>query len=273
MNKSVNILLSNYQNDAENLKTEIMEFGKGFSLSSHSHSFFHINFVVSGQVKVQTQKGALSFDKGKLFIIPPMLNHAIYTESGYAQVGMDLQKVPNGNAYQILSDSVNNYINVYDFGFMLKDYYSLFGNIKQTPVQRMLLNNFSERLMLTAISFSEDKDHYRDFRAKVLNALQNAKYSITVGELGSMLFLSKTSLERYMHKSFSMSPKEYLNYWRLSKIYYFLLETELKIEVIAREMDFYDTAHFITFFKNQTGKTPSAFRKKERYNASSNMLP
>lgn len=273
MKKSVNILLSNYQSNAENLKTEVMEFGEGFSLPAHNHTFFHVNFVVSGQVEVETEKGVLSLDKGKLFIIPPKLNHSIYTVDGYTQVGMDLQNVPNGNTYSVLSEFVNSDIRVYDLGFMLKDYYALFGNIRQTPVQRMTLNNFIERLMLTALSFSEDKDRYRDFRSKVLNVLQNAKYSISVSELGNILFLSKTSLERYMHKSFSMSAKEYLNYWRLSKIYYYLLETELKIEEIASEMDFYDTAHFITFFKNQTGKTPSAFRKKERNNASSNMLP
>ena len=273
MKNKVNVLLSNYQNDSENLKTEVMEFGEKFSLPSHNHSFFHINFVVSGQVEVETESGTLTLDKGKLFIVPPKLTHAIHTSPGYTQVGMDLQNVPGGKAYPILLDIVNSDIKVYDLGYMLKDYYELFGNIKQTHVQRMCLNNFSERLMLTALSFSEDRGSNNEFRQKFLTALQDAKYSISVKELGQLLFLSNTSLERYMRKSFSMSAKEYLNYWRLSKIYYYLLETELKIEEIAREMDFYDTAHFITFFKNQTGKTPSAFRKKERDNASGNMLP
>lgn len=272
MKKTINILLSNYQSGAENLKTEVMEFGEKFRLSEHSHSFFHVNFVVSGQVEVKTESETFTLDKGKLFIIPPNLNHSISTKVGYTQVGMDLQKTPDGTAYPILLDVVNNSVKVYDFAYMLNDYYALFGNIKQTPVQRMCLNNFSERLMLSALSFSEDNGGNNEFREKLLKALQDAKYSITVSELGRMLFLSNTSLERYMHKSFSMSAKEYLNHWRLSKIYYYLLETELKIEEIAREMNFYDTAHFITFFKNQTGKTPSAFRKKERDNASGNML-
>lgn len=273
MNNVANILLSNYQNGEENFKTEIMEFLEGFLLDDHSHSFFHVNFVVSGQVEVRTQSSTKILEKGTLFIIPPNVTHSIYSSCGYTQVGMDLQSIAGKNAYPILLDMVNSDIKVYDLSYMLKDYFALFGNIRQTPVQRMMLNNFSERLMLTALSLSEDKSGNNEFRQKLLSALQGAKYSVTVNELGKLLFLSKTSLERYMRKCFSMSAKEYLNYWRLSKIYYYLLETELKIEEIAREMDFYDTAHFTTFFKHQTGKTPSAFRKKEKENASSNMLP
>ncbi len=273
MEKNVEILINNYQNNAEILKTDIMHFKKGFGLAPHYHAFFHINFVVSGQVEIDTDGKVYTIDKGKLFVLPPNKIHSTYTDIGYTQVGMDLQYIEGGTIFPMLLNVVSSGIKIYDLSYMLEDYLAYFSNIQPSKIQRMMLNNFSERLLITALSLEQSSTVNTEFCNKLTAVLQDAKYNISVQELCKKLFISKTSLERYMHSNFSMSAKGYLNFWRLSKIYYYLLETELKIDQIAREMDFYDTAHFITFFKRHTGKTPTEFRKKEKNNASSNMLP
>ena len=48
---------------------------------------------------------------------------------------------------------------------------------------------------------------------------------------------------------------------------------EKTIDEIAELVGFCSASYLCKIFKNQTGKTPSAFRKKERDNASGNMLP
>jgi transcriptional regulator GlxA family with amidase domain len=43
-----------------------------------------------------------------------------------------------------------------------------------------------------------------------------------------------------------------------------LVDTDLKLDVIAREVGFRSRSHFSEYFRNVTGEPPSAFRARRR---------
>lgn len=249
-----------FESSSEYLITKVMKAEAGFNLPMHTHEFYHVNFVISGQVEVGCEGEVIFAKSGTLFILPPNVPHSIKSEGGYLQVGMDLQKTENGSVYPLLEAVAKSRALHYNLSYMVKEFEQLFKNFQETPLKRLQLRNFGERLLLTALG-AETASKNADFLEKLNSVLENADYGITVQELAMRMFISKASLERYMRSSFSMSAKEYLNSRRLSQIYYYLLETDLKIERIAELLCFYDTAHLITFFKRQTGLTPKTFRK------------
>ena len=250
-----------YDQNSEFLQTSIMTAEPNFNLESHYHNFYHINFVLSGQVDVITETTRFTASKGTLFILPPLKPHSIISRNGYMQVGMDLQQLECGQFYPLLSRAVGDTVHYYNLSYMLNDYNSLFNRIEETTLQHLQLKNFCEKLLLTAISL-EIGEQNSEFRKKLYAVLEQSEdFGMSVEELAKKLYISKSSLERYMHKDFAMSAKEYLNSRRISHIYYLLLYSDLKIEQIAKESGFYDTAHLITFFKKRTGLTPTTFRK------------
>jgi AraC-like DNA-binding protein len=85
---------------------------------------------------------------------------------------------------------------------------------------------------------------------------------ISVETLAEKCFLSVSQLQRLFRKLFRLSPMGYVQRVRLLMSRRLLEETDAPISSIAVDCGFYDLSHFSHTFRNYTGVSPAAYRKR-----------
>lgn len=85
---------------------------------------------------------------------------------------------------------------------------------------------------------------------------------ITVQELSSSIYITPQYLSRLFRRFLGCSVYEYLTTYRMNKAKEMLLmNSKMEVQLIAQQVGFSDTSHFIAIFKKVTGYTPLEFRR------------
>ena len=92
--------------------------------------------------------------------------------------------------------------------------------------------------------------------------MDGVRKTLQVGDLLDNTGLSRRVFERQFRTIVGRSPKEEILRTRLEHAQTRLREPESKVTGIAEEMGFSSPQEFSRFFKNATGQSPSAYRKK-----------
>lgn len=90
---------------------------------------------------------------------------------------------------------------------------------------------------------------------------ENVMNGINVDELCRRLNASRSTLDRRMKAALHRSPKEEITRIRFREVERLLRETDLTIEVIARQTGFAHSHYLQAAFKEAYGQTPGAFRR------------
>lgn len=96
----------------------------------------------------------------------------------------------------------------------------------------------------------------------LLHIEENLSEGITLKTLANYARMSSCHFSRYFKKNMGKSPMKYVNELRISKSKKLLKIKSLRITEIAFLVGFNDLNRFIRNFKNLTGVTPTAYRKK-----------
>jgi AraC-like DNA-binding protein len=91
--------------------------------------------------------------------------------------------------------------------------------------------------------------------------IEEELHSITVGELAEDTALSRTGFSRAFRRMEGVSPRAYLQERKIDRAKQ-LLETGRSLTEIALRLGFCDQSHFTRIFKQLTGETPAAYRRR-----------
>ena len=98
--------------------------------------------------------------------------------------------------------------------------------------------------------------------AKALECIRrNAKKEIQVKDVVAVSSISRRSLQQRFHKILGRSIHDEIRRVRINQVAEQLLETNLTIQQIARDLDFQDLYHISRAFRKEKKMTPSEFRK------------
>jgi LacI family transcriptional regulator len=98
--------------------------------------------------------------------------------------------------------------------------------------------------------------------AQALNTIRRRACSgINVNSVLDELPVCRRSLEQRFRQSLGRSPGAEIQRVRIEQAKILLTETDLTVEVISRRTGFSKPGYFSTAFKNQTGSTPSMYRR------------
>ena len=130
----------------------------------------------------------------------------------------------------------------------------------------------SEKLLNIIISDIKDVKRYNltnNSKADVIEKAckfinENFANDITLNDVAKHVFLSPIYFSSYFKKKTGEKYSDYLANVKLQKALELLKDTDVKIPTIAEMSGFRDTNYFHKIFKNQTGLTPSEYRKKYR---------
>ncbi|MEQ1748518.1 MAG: helix-turn-helix domain-containing protein, partial [Prosthecobacter sp.] len=107
-------------------------------------------------------------------------------------------------------------------------------------------------------------DSAKRLAAAINHLHQNSSEPLSTELLAQMAGMSVSQFERVFRKTLGTSPRQYLLQVRITKAARLIAETDSSIALIALECGFYDHAHFTRVFRQQTGRTPVAHRKRSR---------
>ena len=119
--------------------------------------------------------------------------------------------------------------------------------------------------LLTAISkkISDSAKNNKNPLAPALEYIEKEySHDISIAECARLCKYSPANLIRQFKKQFNLTPKEYLNRFRIEKAIYLLIECNMQVNDVAFSVGFNDPFYFSKFFKQQTGLSPTAYKKK-----------
>ena len=89
--------------------------------------------------------------------------------------------------------------------------------------------------------------------------------NLTRTELAQELKIPESSLSRIVSLHYAKSVPQLINSYRVNDAISLIEQTDVPIKEIAIEAGFSSIATFNRVFKEQTGQSPSAYRKEARY--------
>lgn len=253
-------------------KIHILRRLSGFHLAPHMHTFSHLITVTSGELYVIFNGKSYQMHTGQAILLPSHIQHELYSDKGYSEIGIDLIDLTELSPKQDLRDIRNALARAcptgFAFGMLLflpasfEDMYELVHSLDS--FNRLKLLNRADSFVVSFIESTraqEKGNHYRQF----INLLSSPKnYNLSLSEICEKLDVSKTHLERLVNERNGCGVAEYCKRLKMTRACALLLDTELSISDIAEYLCFNSASHFSFFFKNRRGITPSEYRNSSR---------
>ncbi len=89
-------------------------------------------------------------------------------------------------------------------------------------------------------------------------------YAITVEDIAAYVGVSRSTLFRQFQKVENISPKEYLDRFRIQRAAALLESTDLTIDSVAQSVGYDNGLYFSKVFRKYLGEAPSSYRKQNR---------
>jgi two-component system response regulator YesN len=89
--------------------------------------------------------------------------------------------------------------------------------------------------------------------------------NLTLKSIAEEVFMSPSHLSTLFRQEMGINFLDYLHQHRIEKAKQLLKEGDGKIYAVARQVGYYDEAHFVRFFKKWTGLLPSQYKKQNGF--------
>jgi LacI family transcriptional regulator len=93
---------------------------------------------------------------------------------------------------------------------------------------------------------------------------ENASRFITVADIAEAIDTSPRTLQLRFNQHVGHSVSSEINRLRIEMVKRILMDTDARLESVARECGYTDTSHLVKSFRKTTGITPGEFRKQHR---------
>ena len=273
-----------------------------FTIGMHEHNFYEINIIKNGKGFHYIRNKRMTAKKGDVFIIPPKVTHGYYTENPASfeiihilihsfYINKFKDELRSLNGFRVLFEIEPNIrFNSSEKLFLrltpnqLKELTPLI-NILTNPIVKDAHDAIDRMGILTSFISSLSKiymynNKIREVQSKKLNStyiietmnymMNNFKEKIEITELAKIAKMSVSTYQRHFKKITNSTPIEYLTSIRLREGKYLLSHTDLTIVEIAIECGFYDSSHFVRFFKEKYNCTPLMYKKDHKHNLTAN---
>ncbi len=113
---------------------------------------------------------------------------------------------------------------------------------------------------------AEKAEYSRPVRKTLSFIREHLSLQLSVRELAERVYLSEAGLSRLFQKELRKTPGQYIDEMLCFEAQRQLALTDRSIRTIAERLGFCDQFYFSRRFRQWVGKTPSQYRKEEKYN-------
>lgn len=251
-----------------------------YAMPFHWHIEYEIIRILEGYFTISLDEKEFHAKKGDIVFINSGTLHAGVPENCvYECIVFDMNMLMKKDniCQKFIQDIMNHVINIKEF-FTGKDtefhrtVWQLFDvlNKKNYGYQLIiqgclyqLIGIILENGDYVTDSLQTPQNHRRILQLKqVLEVIENSYSSvITLEELSRAAGMSPKYFCRFFQEMTHKSPIDYLNYYRVERACFLLLNTETSITDITYNVGFNDLSYFIKSFKKYKGITPAKYRK------------
>ena len=246
----------------------------------HSHSFYHLIYVVSGIGELIVQENKYAAVHNTAFVIKPDDMHSISSDEKFplntievkfqaradwvTEICLESAIVSLGKEYKrveyllekMLTEAIGKnrfYMNMVE-SFFAEVLVSLARH--QTATGRISTDLLNKSL----------SSEYKEIEKLIEYINQNISKKFTLEELSNIVSFSQIYLCRYFKKIYGMSLFQYINNMRMHKAKEMLMYTTSNITEIAEATGFQSIHYFSRFFSEKEGMSPLEFRQSVQRN-------
>lgn len=254
------------------------ELPAGWALRPHSHDFFHLAYVRSGNLIFNAEESDYPLSEGSLILIPPLIIHGvpqdthnlcIQYEVFFQILDPELKCLFETQKVHVLHDA--SHLESL-FAYIRMHYRStdlLCSSAIESFLCTILLSFLTEKPNSEGNSESSsggyvDASLYSPLVQRVLSHVEknsNEKYNLS--SLALSLGLNKSYLCTVFRRETGITISDYINYNRIRKILITLqyngYNKEYPIYELAHQFGYVNPSYFNRVFKKYTGMTPTEF--------------
>lgn len=264
MEKDENFLIFDLSEPYEELN--FFRRGSNWYFAEHHHAYFQIIYVIDGILLLQINGEEYSLKRGHICIIPPFQPHSLRTETGYYQLGINLQSnKDNRGIIGLLDNYLKDFIMI-DYNRLLEDLPAFEKEFQElTKLSKIKIVHLLDGLIVSCVENVVNGTDI-DFKNKLITFLnKNLSHKITLSDVSKELSISQSHLERLVRMEFGSGVIELYNKLRINKACSLLSNSNYNIENISEYLGFYDTSHFSHFFKQKIKMSPTQYRKHKNW--------
>ena len=248
-------------------------YGNLISLSDKWHgynvrcAYSKIYYFVSGECEIVIKGTTYRAKAGDMFLIPKGTLHSFYhVNNNYVKKYWFHFEFDCGG---------ENFFDSLDFPYVITPENTEYvTELMEKILQPYDENSVSSTLRLKSSiielvayyiekSGAKSKTDYKADITKLFRYIdENLKNSFTVAELAEKLHMHPNYFIKYFKQKTGFTPMKYLNNRRMEYAKNCLLETDMPVLEIMKNLGLSDTSHFSKMFKNYSGYSPKQFRAK-----------
>lgn len=255
-------------------------FRETYSSENHCHKALEIVRVIRGTVSLMYDQQAHTLIEGDIFIIPPFANHAcaVQDESSRQHTmifDMDIiNPVNNRNTivYENVFSGLGTYSRHWDapvrdaiMAIMEKLHAEYTG---KAPLWQMAIQALANELLVTALRGLPPKENIEINRQiiKLKDCVdyisKNLCYNISAKDCAAAIGLSPSHFSVFFKRYMGETFQDYMRRTRIEKARFLLISTDLPVIDVCHQSGYSDIRTFDRVFKQETGLSPSAYRKE-----------
>ena len=259
------------------------------TLGMHSHSFYEINIVLTGEGRHYIEDKSCVAKAGMVFILPPNIRHGYYCENemrlyhiliSHAFINRFSDELSSLDGYPLLFKIEPILRGEYEQNLFLTleqselderddifNYLKKTDSLNDTNVQiarnATVLKIISEFCALAAKKQGIKNVTHRSAMEiiKIMEYLdENCSEKHNFSKIATDINMSYATFLRFFKNICGKTPGDYLMLCRVNKAKRLLEFTDQSIVEIALSCGFYDSSHFVKTFKRFTGLNPKQCR-------------
>ena len=237
-----------------------------YAINRNKSRYFVLEYIVSGKGYLEINGNNHIVEQGMAYLLEPGSSHR------YGANKNDPYKKYWVNFYgdifiQILEAYGLSGINTFNNVDLSKDFVKLFNLEKKSIYNNQIYKEAGSiifNMLMKLVDASEKKPKESSLAADIIRKLDESITSnISIEQICSELYISKSKLMREFKKYYHTTPHEYLLDRKMSLAKTILANKYQSIKSIAERLDFADEHYFTNVFKKRVGMTPTQFRNEK----------
>ena len=248
--------------------------------TDHFHDCHQIIYIAAGEAAVTVGGVSYRAGRGSIVLVSRFERHAIEVEStSYRRYTLSLSSDAGdsvGDTYFLSSVLVNRaagFRHVVDLGTYADGMEQLLRRTvteyaDRAPLWEELTDALLREILITLYRaapelYSADRSRSADIVQEIQMRFERSYHeSFSLADLAASYHISTSHLSHLFKKITGYAPMEHLKACRISAAKQHLAKSDLTVKEIVYRCGFSDESNFCRIFRQDTGMTPTAFRKK-----------
>ncbi len=240
----------------------------------HFHKNYELIYVLEGMVELTLNDRVFSLEADTFALILPNAFHAYGTpEHSRVWIGV------------FSGDFVGEFAKLTEGKYTQDPRFHCKGSTRNYLIENLVNREPEDLLLLKATLYAVcrefhkhailcNADRDREFIYKIITHVsEHFRDDLTLTDLSALFGYEYHYISRQFHKYFGMNFKQFLNTYRMEQAQEQLLHTDISITQIAHNAGFQTIRTFNRVFMEQTGVSPSNYRKNTPRLKKTQLLP